>query len=123
MRVRSQLVAQISGNEDQFERAVDAGIFGEVSGLDDREVLESNGIDADEVQEAGEKALKRKSSSLSQKDAIITGITDQENPDESAVVSFAEEHGIDRDKASEIIEKMIRTGSVSRQADGSLRLV
>lgn len=60
-------------------------------------------------------------SNLSQKNTIIKAIEEQNTPNKEDVVDFAQNHGVDREKAEKILEKMIATGNVLESTDNSLR--
>ena len=89
----------------------------EESGLSEREYLEQSGLDADEVQDAGDTSKKQsRSRDEIVRDAVREGDTEEE------IVAKAAEDGVPRGAAEKLLAKLRRQGEVI-QSGGGLRLV
>lgn len=91
----------------ELERAVDD------AGIDDREYLESAGIDADAVESAGDRAEGGGAGSRSRTEVVRDAVADVDDPTEENVVARANGHGVPADAARELLTKLVRHGEVS----------
>ncbi|GAB7009463.1 DUF5817 domain-containing protein [Halorubrum trueperi] len=91
----------------ELESAVDD------AGVDDREYLESSGIDVDAVESAGDRAEGGGSGSRSRTEVVRDAVAAADQPTEENVVARASERGIPADTAREILTKLARRGELS----------
>lgn len=114
VQARAQLLAEKHGDGESFaaagtaadhERAVEeAGRM-----VDDREYLEGSGLDADEVEAAGDTSGERSRSRPEVvKDALRAG-----NTTEADVVEYATEHGVPAEAARDLLDRLARRGEVT----------
>lgn len=122
--IRGMVAAKLQGHEDIFERAVENGLYeaDEMNLFDEDEYLKARGANPAEVAEAGESATQS-GPSKSQREAMEDAITEQEAPTEEDVLDYAEEWGVDREKASRLLEKMRRSGTIVESNDGVLKML
>lgn len=119
-QARAALLAKKHGDSAEF---ADVAHVSELEAqLDDRavsdeEFLEGSGIDADEVAAAGE---TRKNAARSRDEIVRDAV--REHDTEADVLDYAEEHGVPRDAASDLLEKLRRRGDVV-ESGGTLRLL
>ncbi|WP_418285846.1 DUF5817 domain-containing protein [Halorubrum sp. DTA46] len=99
-----------------LERAV------ETAGVDDREYLESSGIDADAVAEAGERAAGGGSSSRSRAEIVRDAVRTADEPTEENVVAYANEHGVPSERARDLLTTLTRRGDLS-ESRGEYRVL
>ena len=100
----------------ELERAVDE------AGIDDREYLESSGIDADAVDEAGARAEGGGSGSRSRTEVVRDAVEAVAEPTEENVVAYASERGVPAETASEILTRLARRGELS-ESGGRYRVL
>lgn len=117
---RAALLAKKHGDSAAFDDVAHVSELEErveESGLSETEYLEASGIDADEVQAAGDTS-KEPSRSRDEKvrDAVREGGT------EADVLDRAVDDGVPRGAAEKLLEKLRRQGEVI-QSGGELRLV
>ena len=122
--IRGMVAAKLQGHEDIYKRAVENGLYeaDEMNLFDEDEYLEARGANPDEVAEKGEEAT-RSGPSKSQREAMEDAITEQESPTEDDVLDYAEEWGVDRQKARKLLDKMRRAGDVVADGDGGLKML
>ena len=102
----------------EMERLVD-----DADAVDDREYLESAGLDPDAVNAAGEAAGPGGSGgSKSRREIVEAGLRAGDRPTEDEVVAYAAERGVPPDAARTLLEKLARRGAVS-ESDGRYRLL
>jgi DNA-directed RNA polymerase subunit RPC12/RpoP len=117
---RAALLAKKHGDSEAFADVAHVSELEnlvEESGMSEREYLEQSGLDADEVQAAGD-TTREQSRSRDEKvrDAVREGGTEAE------VLERAVEDGVPRGAAEKLLEKLRRQGEVI-QSGGELRLV
>ncbi|WP_254829476.1 DUF5817 domain-containing protein [Haloglomus salinum] len=123
---RSRLLAERGGfaeaaaELDAFERLGETAME---SGMSDDEFLAAAGLDADEVQAAGERAESGRERNLSREAAVRTALRELDTPSEGAVREFAADHGVPGDYVARFLSKLERAGEVTRTADGGYRLL
>ena len=94
----------------------------ETSGVDDRTYLEASGIDADAVASAGASAEGGGTESRSRTEIVCDAVAAAEPPTEAEIVAQANEPGVPRERASEILTKLVRRGKVSESGGAYRRL-
>jgi len=123
-QVRSAILARKRGEGDalddldtvaEMERQV------EDAGVDDREYLEASGLDAAEVEAAGD-VSDRSGSSRSRVEIVRGALEELERPTEEEVVAYAARHGVSGDSARDLLTKLRRRGDVS-ESGGEYRLL
>ncbi|MFW5939637.1 MAG: DUF5817 domain-containing protein [Halolamina sp.] len=117
---RAALLAKKHGDSAAFDDVAHVSELEqrvEDSGLSERDYLEQSGIDADEVQAAGDTS---KESSRSRDEKVRDAV--REGGTEAEILDRAVEDGVPRDAAAKLLEKLRRQGEVI-QSSGELRLV
>ena len=122
---RSALLAKKQGNSEAFAAVAhvsDLETQAEDAGIDDREYLESAGIDADSVAAAGDSTSGRTTGSHDEivRDAVREAGDDR--PTEAEIVAYAEARGVPSEKTSKLLEKLCRVGDAS-ESRGRYRLL
>lgn len=123
VQARAKLLADEHGDGDAFEAAGTAADHErtvEESGrmVDDREYLEASGLDAEEVDAAGDlPGGGSRSRDQVVRDAIREGHTTEE-----AVLEYAAEFGVPAEAARGLLERLRRRGEVS-ESRGEYRLL
>ena len=124
--VRASMLAARQGYGEEF---TDLDSFAEMeeyvddSGVDDETYLAAFGIDSEETEAAAERSGTRTASGgNSQKDTVLEALHTLDAPDESSVVAYAGESGVDPGAARKILEKLRRAGEVTER-DGQYRLL
>jgi DNA-directed RNA polymerase subunit M/transcription elongation factor TFIIS len=126
-QARAAMLAKKHGDSEAFaetahvsemEALVDEGV------IDDDEYLAESGLDADAVEDAGERAETGRAggSSQSRLDVVRAAVRESDDPTEDAVAAYAEERGVPGAKAREILERLTRRGDVS-ESRGRYRLL
>ena len=117
---RAALLAKKHGDSAAFDDVAHVSELEErveESGMSERDYLEQSGIDADEVQDAGDTSQEpSRSRDEKVRDAVREGGTEVE------IIERAVEDGVPRDAAEKLLEKLRRQGEVI-QSGGELRLV
>lgn len=123
-QVRSAILARKRGEGDALE---DIDTVAEMerqvedAGVDDREYLEASGLDATEVEAAGE-ASDGSGSSRSRTEIVEDALRETDQPTEADVVAYATERGVPADSARNLLEKLTRRGDVT-ESRGRYRLL
>lgn len=121
---RARLLAERQGEAEAYS-AVDSFEVLEESiddaGPDDETYLAESGVDPDAAAAAGERA-DATSTSGPQPDIVRTAIREQPAPDAAAVRAYCEERGVAGERATTILEKLVRAGEVTER-DGTYRLL
>jgi len=128
-QARSALLAKRGGNSEAFaetahvadiERDIDEREGGSV---DDREYIEGSGLDADEIEAAGERASEgRSGSSQSRPEVVREALRTLESPTADDVADYAAERGVPAEAARDLLEKLTRRGEAS-ESRGTYRLL
>jgi predicted nucleic acid-binding Zn-ribbon protein len=126
-QARAALLAKQGGNSAAFaETAHVAEMERELddSGVDDAEYLEESGLDADEVEAAGERASQgtHAGSSGSQIDVVRDALRECDAPTADDVAAYADERGVPGENARELLTKLTRRGEAS-ESRGTYRLL
>lgn len=117
---RAALLAKKHGDSAAFaDVAHVSDLEAQIDGraVSDEEFLEGSGIDASEVAAAGDTSKTR---SRSRDQIVRDGVA--ECATEDAVIDYAVEHGVPRDAASKLLEKLRRRGDIV-ESGGTLRLL
>ncbi|MEF8780226.1 MAG: DUF5817 domain-containing protein [Haloferacaceae archaeon] len=107
-------VAHVADLERQLEDA----------GVDDREYLEESGLDADEVESAGENAAvgAGRSPARSREAVVRDAVETVAEPTEPEIVAYATDRGVPEDAAGKILRRLVRSGEAS-ESGGRYRLL
>ncbi len=123
--VRASMLANRQDEGDAFA-AVDsfASLEDEVRDgvVSDEEYLSESGLDAAEIDAAGDRDPRGSVNHGSRREIVETAIETLEEPTESAIVDFAGERSVPADAAREILEKLVRSGDAS-ESRGTYRLL
>lgn len=123
--VRAALLAQRSDHGDAVETVED---FAEMDvdpdevGMDDEEYLQSAGLDPEAVAAAGERATEGAGGSESRPDVVRSALSDLSDPTREEVLDYADERGVPREAAADLLERLRDRGEVTER-DGSYRLL
>ena len=123
-QARAALLAKKHGDSEAFAETAHVSEMEELieeSGVDDAEYLEGSGLDAAEVESAGERATEGRSSS-NRVDVVREAVRAGDRPTEEEVVASAEERGVPGEAAREVLEKLTRRGELS-ESRGRYRLL
>jgi len=116
----------LAARSDHDEAFADVGTFAELeelvddAGIDDETYLEASGVDTDAVSEAVDRF--EGGSSQSRKEIVKAALRELDQPDESAVVSYASEHGVPETYTKQALTKLVQTGAASEHR-GTYRLL
>ncbi|EMA59391.1 hypothetical protein C470_10957 [Halorubrum distributum JCM 13561] len=124
-QARSALLAKKRGDSAAFaevDHVADLEAAVEDAGIDDREYLEASGLDADAVDEAGERAEGGGGGSRSRTEVVRDAVDAVDDPTESAVVERAAEDGVPAEAAREILTRLARRGEVT-ESNGRYRVL
>ena len=100
--------------DDEIESAIADGV------IDETAYLEASGLDVDEIESAGERVQGAGAGSGSRRSIVESAVDAVEEPTEEAIVAYATERGVPRSAARSILEKLRRSGAVTRR-DGTYR--
>jgi hypothetical protein len=93
------------------------------SGMSDEEFLTASGLDADEVNAAGDRAESAGSSSSRPRKAVVRDAIDaQDRPTEAEIRAYAADHDVGPEYVDRALEKLRRRGEVS-ESGGRYRLL
>lgn len=126
-QVRAAILAEKSGHGEAFD---DLDSVAEMearvaeAGVDDEEYLTGSGLDADEVTEAGERAVSRHTGggSRSRPDVVRDALREGDQPTEADVVDYATDNGVPAEAARDVLERLTRRGEVT-ESRGVYRLL
>lgn len=126
-QVRAAILAERGGQKDAFddlESVAEMESLIDESGVGDREFLEASGLDADEVEAAGERSGRAapSASSRSRDEVVEDALAELDRPTENEVVDYAVEHGVDADFARTYLDRLTRRGEAS-ESGGRYRLL
>ncbi|WP_331233766.1 DUF5817 domain-containing protein [Natronorarus salvus] len=111
--VRAAMLAERSGEGEAF---ASVGSFAETDGragepvIDDESLLEAAGIDPEEAAAAAERPFR---GSTDRKTLLLEVVSDLEEPSEERILSVAGERGLDRSTAEPLLEKLVRSGTLT----------
>ncbi|ELZ07576.1 DUF5817 domain-containing protein [Natrialba aegyptia] len=123
--VRASMLATRQGQGEAFAEldsfdALEDDVAGGV--VDDAEYIEQAGLDAAEVEAAGDRDPRGSSRSGSKKEIVERALAELERPTEDDIISFAGEHGVSPEFTRDALEKLARQGTVS-ESRGRYRLL
>ncbi|WP_144904211.1 DUF5817 domain-containing protein [Halobellus captivus] len=127
-QARSALLAKRGGNSEAFaETAHVAEMEREIdergAAVDDDEYLTGSGLDADEIEAAGEQAETGTGrSSGNRLDVIRAALRECDDPTDDDVAAYAAERGVPADQARKLLTKLSRRGDVT-ESRGTYRLL
>jgi hypothetical protein len=109
---RGDVNADLDSFSGMGERAMDAG-------MDDEAFLDASGIDADEVAAAADRA-ESSGGSLSNREVVLDGLRELEEPTTADLKAYAADHGVDDSYVERALRKLRERGAVS-ETDGVYR--
>ncbi|ERH13621.1 MAG: hypothetical protein J07HB67_02662 [halophilic archaeon J07HB67] len=117
VEIRSRLLAEKRGETEQFETVADAAELERAvesgTGLDDREYLDRSGVDPDAVGEAGDVSS---GGSRSREEIVRAGVAERD--DRESAVSYATDHGVPREAAADLLDRLLRRGEATDAGEG-----
>ena len=116
-QARAAMLADRQGQSEAFANLDDFAAMErslDDAGVGDETYLQESGIDTEEVAAAAERADSGTSGSRTRQEILRDAIRTQDEPTENEVLDYASEHGVPREKASDLLEKMVRSGEASR---------
>lgn len=120
--IRSRMLRQRAGFDDveldSFAGLEDAAMD---AGVSDAEYLEASGLDAAEIEAAGERA-EQGSNSRPRKEVVLDALRELDSPTEEDVVEYAADAGVGSDYVQRALGKLTRRGDVS-ESRGVYRLL
>jgi len=123
---RSMALARREGFDYLAEEIAEDGIVSDnvSERFGEDELMEEKGVDTEAVEEAGEVDRSRTNGeSKPQKRIVKDAIEFLDEPTDDDIAEFAEERGVGREKAFEIVDKLCMEGEAMRTRDGTVRLV
>ena len=118
--VRSALLAarqDADGAAETLDSVAEIDAVLEDTGISDDEFLGKHGLDAEKIEAEAEAAIEGPSKK-SRRDRVLEAVRELEEPDESAVIAYATDRGVPEEYAREVLEKLSRTGEITRTSDG-----
>jgi len=119
--LRSSMLASRSGHGEAF---AELDSFAELderldeAGIDDRSYLDGSGLDADTIEQAGERERR----SRSRKEVIEDAIRELAEPTAADVRAYASDHGVPSEYTERTLEKLLAAGEATEH-DGVYRLL
>ncbi|MDL5361522.1 DUF5817 domain-containing protein [Halalkalicoccus sp. NIPERK01] len=119
--VRASMLASRSGHADAFA-AVDS--FSDLDSqverpvVDDDELLDGVGVDADEAAAAS----ATETGSRSRKEIVLAAVEQRENPSEEDVVTYATARGVPESYVERALERLVRAGELTESGGRYRRL-
>lgn len=114
-RVRSSMLAdRASDGEFLDPREIDT----DAVGMDDDEFLAASGVDPDAVSAAEQRAEESKNRSRSRKRVVLDGLEELDEPTMAELVEYASSAGVERSYVERVLEKLARSGEITRTDDG-----
>lgn len=123
---RSMALARRTGFDYLAEEIAEDGIVSEnvSERFGEEEIMEKEGIDTEAIEKAGEvDREKTASESKPQKRIVTDGVEFLDEPTDEDIADFAEERGVGREKAFEIVDKLCMEGEAMRTREGVVRLL
>ncbi len=120
---RAALLAKKHGDSEAFADVAHTAELArqvENAGVSDREYLEGAGLNADEIESAGDQATGSKSRDELVREAIKRAGDDR--PTESEVVAYAVDRGVPREAAKKLLDRLVRSGEAT-ESGGRYRLL
>lgn len=118
-RVRSSMLAN-RADDGEFVDPEDIDIA--TIGVDEDEFLSASGIDPSEVSAAGKRAETGTNRSRSRKQVVLDGLVELEEPTETELKEYATAVGVSESYVERALEKLQRTGEVTRMNGGYRKL-
>ena len=123
VQARAELLARKSGDADSFEAAGTAADHEravEEAGrmVDDREYLEGSGLDADEIDRAGDVS----GGGTRSRDEVVRDALREGNTTEAGVVEYATDNGVPAEAARDLLDRLRRRGEVT-ESRGEYRIL
>ena len=123
---RSMALARRQGFDDIADEIVEGGVVSENVGerFGEDELLQDRGVDTEAVEEAGE--VERDATdgdSKPQKRIVKDAVEFLDEPTDDDIADFAEDRGVDRERAFEMVDKLCMEGEAMRTREGTVRLL
>lgn len=121
---RSRMLAERAGADDAFEAVDDFNALEDAiegAGPDDETYLSEAGLDPGAIADAGERAAAARNRQSSD-ETVREALRELEAPDEAAVVAYCEERGVDTVAATDLLDRLLRAGEVTKRK-GTYRLL
>jgi len=110
-RIRSSMLAE---RADDGEFVDPSEIDVEGVGMDDVEFLSASGVDPSSVSAAGDRAERGTNRSRSRKQIVLDGLDELDEPAHDEIVEYATTQGVPKRYVERALEKLRRTGTVTR---------
>lgn len=123
---RSMAIARRQGFEGMAEEIAEDGIVSESVSeqFGEEELMEEEGVDTEEVEEAGDVSRETTDGEAKpQKRIVKDAVEHLEEPTDDDIADYAEERGVGREKAFDIVDKLCMEGEAMRTREGVVRLV
>ena len=123
---RSMALARQQGFDGIADDIVEDGIVSENVGdrFGEDELLEDRGVDTEAVEDAGDVSRDATEGESKPQTRIVKDAVEfLDEPTDEDVAEFAEERGVNRDKAFELVDKLCMEGEAMRTREGVVRLV
>ncbi|MFB6284523.1 MAG: DUF5817 domain-containing protein [Halobacteria archaeon] len=96
----------------------------ELGGIDEREYAEKKGLDAEELDGAGDVGRKKTAGESKPQERIVRDAVEfLEKPSDDDVVEFAVDRGVDGERAVDIVDELCMSGEAMRTREGYIRLL
>lgn len=123
VQARARLLAEKGGDDDAFEAAGTAAeheraVEDDGQMVDDREYLEGSGLDADEIDAAGDVSGGGSRS----REEVVRDALREGNATEATVVEYATERGVPAEAARDLLDRLRRRGEVT-ESRGEYRIL
>jgi hypothetical protein len=123
---RSMALAREQGFDDIADEIVEEGVVSENVGerFGEDELLQDRGVDTEKVEEAGEVSRQKTDADSKPQTRIVKDAVEfLDQPTDDDVAEFAEERGVGREKAFEILDSLCMEGEAMRTREGVVRLL
>ena len=123
---RSMALARRQGFEGIADEIAEEGIVSEsvTERIGEDEMMDQEGVDTEAVEEAGEVSRETTDGESKPQTRIVKdAVENLEEPTDEDIAGYAEERGVGRNKAFEIVDKLCMEGEAMRTREGIVRLV
>lgn len=123
---RSMALARRQGFGGIAEEIAEEGIVSETVSerFGEEEMMEQEGVDTQEVEEAGDVSRDATDGESKPQTRIVRDAVEHlDEPTDDDVADYAEERGVGREKAFEIVDKLCMEGEAMRTREGVVRLL
>jgi len=123
---RSMAIARRQGFGGIADEIAEEGIVSEevTERLGEEEMMEEEGVDTEAVEEAGDVSRETTDAeSKPQKRIVKDAVENLDEPTDEDIAGYAEERGVGREKAFDIVDKLCMEGEAMRTREGVVRLL